>query len=221
MPAQLVLDIETIGDAANRAAVAEMAAAAGKEPAEFAALSPALARVVCVGMRDLTTKREMAFVDLSPFKDCPQAIERARGFASERELLEVVNSMFLKVAALVTFNGRAFDVPVLVHRMVAWGIRPASFLMACARQPRYKGAGAHVDLREQFTFAGACNGPGTSLRAFALGYGFNDPKAGGDGAEVEKLIAAGNAQGLVDYCLGDVAAAADLFERWCQLVGVA
>ncbi len=225
----LVLDCETLGDYPEKQAraIAEMAAAAsGRDvtPEDYAALSPPLARVVCVGFRNLELKRDFAVWDRSAFATVTsEPTCTSEAFGNEDLLLEKVNAVVgaKSVNGLVTFNGRNFDLPLLVYRMVAWNVRPAPFLLACARQPRYKGTGAHVDLREQFTFQGAANGNGTSLRAFALGYGFDDPKAGGDGAKVASLIETGNAAGLVGYCLGDVRATAELYERWQSLCGVA
>jgi hypothetical protein len=224
----LVLDIETLGDiqAEHAPALAEMAAANGRDmaPEEFAALSPPLARVVCVGFRRLEDKKDLAVWDRGAFAEVKEDPgEPHKGELGELQLLETVNRILgaKGVDRVVTFNGRAFDLPVLVHRMVSWEIRPCGFLLAAARQPRYKGAGLHVDLREQFTFQGATNGPGTSLRAFALGYGLDDPKAGGDGSKVAHLVENGDAAGLVRYCLSDVATTADLYERWSRLCGVA
>jgi hypothetical protein len=217
-----VLDIETLGTAGSLPAVVEMARAADKDPATFAALSPALAHVVCVGLKHLETGREMALVDLKPFgEDAVPFGEQMQGFGGEADMLRRANELLGKAAALVTFNGRSFDIPVLVHRMVAHEITPCAFLLRCARQPRYKGAEPHCDLREQFTFQGACNGAGTSLRAFAIGYGLADPKAGGDGAHVGDLVAEGKVDELVRYCLGDVRTTASLYERWASLAGVA
>ncbi len=225
----LVLDTETIGaySAEQASAIAEMAAAHGHDmaPEDFAALSPALATIVCVGFRRLEDQKDHAVWNRGAFAQIAEGCEPGNGHEAvldELRLLESVNRIVgaKSVDRLVTFNGRAFDLPLLVHRMAGWQIRPCPFLLACARQPRYKGAGAHVDLREAFTFAGAVTGNGTSLRAFALGYGIDDPKAGGDGSKVAAFIERGDAAALVRYCLGDVATTAALYQRWARLCGV-
>jgi hypothetical protein len=225
----LVLDIETLGDAAQLEAVREMAEAAGKEPEAFAALSPPLARVVCVGMRHLESKREVAFLDASRFGKAPESFPYTGtglvALGGEAGVLKAANDALGKVSTLITFNGRAFDVPVLVNRMVSLGVKPCDFLLRAARESRYpnwKGTPRlHVDVREQMTFFGACNGAGQTLRAFAIGYGLEDPKANGCGAGVAALVKGGDTATLAEYCLGDVRTTAALYERWLALCGIA
>lgn len=222
----VVLDLETVSSAnlETLLAIEELASKAGKDPESYAALCPALARVVCVGMRDVESGRERAYFDAkisategatSPFSS------DATPCGGEKALLEAVNDKLGQgLMKLITFNGRSFDLPVLIHRMVAHQIKPSDFLLSCARQPRYKGVGAHIDLREQATFQGAVSGS-LPLRALAIGYGLEDPKANGAGSEVADLVRKGDAAALVKYCLGDVRVTAQLFERWRDCVGVA
>lgn len=222
-PMTFVLDLETIGQwpVEHDSAIVEMAEAGGKHPEAFAALSPALTTIVCVGMRHLESGRDNALLNVAPFTSAIPQPENTELFGSERLLLGRTNELLAKATRIVTFNGRSFDVPVLVHRMVANGVKPCSLLMRCARQPRYRGDGAHVDILEQFTFSGATKGGGQFLRAFALGYGLPDPKADGCGAEVAQLVGRGEAGKLVSYCLRDVWTTAELFTRWSDLAGVA
>lgn len=233
MSGTLIVDIETYGAAAHdertQAAVAEMAAERDdQDPGAFAALSPALARVVCVGFRNVDSGHDRAYFDgeLLGVADGPAPWAKEHvAYGGERALLAAVNDVLSRAGCIVTFNGRAFDVPVLVHRSIANGVRPAAFLMMAARESRYpnwKGTPRlHVDLREQFTFFGAVWGPGGTLRAYALGYGLEDPKANGSGADVAQLVERKDARALATYCLGDVGITAELFKRWTALVAVA
>lgn len=205
MGATIVFDVETVGaiTADQAEAIAEMAAAKGEEPQKFAALCPPLARVVCIGFEDPDTGRKAVLSALDP--------------AEERVLLVKANEIIAKAAQLVTFRGRAFDLPVLIHRSLANGVRPSSSLVRAAREYRYK-PNLHIDLWDQFTFYGAGSG---TLRAFCLGYGLPDPKAGGDGGDVATLVAEGRKVELETYCQGDVASTVALFKRWRDQVGVA
>lgn len=136
---------------------------------------------------------------------------------SEYHLIEAFNAWFEReVRQLVTFNGRSFDLPCLIHRSVALGVKPSKKLISMAQEPRYK-PWNHIDVRERFTFQG-CFNKGT-LQDFCLAYGLPDPKAGGDGSKVDKLVAARDGESLVRYCLGDVAATKTLYLRWKELVG--
>src|SRR6185295_10448098 len=120
--------------AAQAEAVAEMAQAKGMEPEAFAALCPPLARVVCIAFEDVETGRKAVLSALEP--------------EEERPLLIKANEIIGKALQLVTFRGRAFDLPVLIHRSLANGVRPASMLVRAAREYRYK-PNAHVDLWDQ------------------------------------------------------------------------
>ncbi len=226
----LVLDIETLGDfdtENDSRAIAEMAAAAGRDqtPEGFAALSPPLARVICVGFRDVGTGKELALLD-GKLLGAPEGVQPPepthRFKLGEDMLLQAVNETLTSktVERLVTFRGRTFDLPVLIHRMLVHSIRPAAKLLAAFREYRYKPS-LHVDLWDQFTGFGAANGGGTTLRAFAIGYGLDDPKANGCGADVAGLVETGDAAALAEYCLGDVRTAAALYERWVALCGIA
>jgi DNA polymerase elongation subunit (family B) len=227
----LVLDIETVADCGpedwpRAAALKEMWEAGGERqesPLAFAALSPPLARVVCVGFRDVGSGKEMAVLDAkllgTPENWAQEPQVRAR--QGEDMVLQAVNETLSSraVERLVTFRGRSFDLPVLIHRMLVHSIRPAARLLAAFREYRYKPS-IHVDLWDAFTGFGAVNG-GCTLRAFAIGYGFDDPKANGSGAEVAQLVERGDGAALADYCLGDVRSTAALYERWVALCGIA
>jgi predicted PolB exonuclease-like 3'-5' exonuclease len=201
----LVVDIETVGGGTpeQQEAIVEMAAAREMDPAAFAALTPPLARVVCVGLKQLETGKAIAYAALLP--------------DGERHVLEQANAALSKATRLVTFNGRCFDLVVLIHRSIINGVTPAPKLVAAAREYRYR-PNVHIDVRDQFTFFGASSG-GT-LRAFCLGYGIGDPKAHGSGNEVAALVEAGKLDELKAYCLGDVEATAVLYQRWLAAVGV-
>ena len=76
----------------------------------------------------------------------------------------------------------------------------------------------HVDLLHQFTFGGA--GGKYPLAAYAIGHGVNNPKSGGNGSHVAQLVADRKGAELLSYCLGDVEATAELWERWQNATGV-
>jgi len=224
MPGTIVLDIETLGRwrEEDAAAVEEMAAAREMAAADFVALSAPLAHVVCVGMLHVESGVSRALYDASAFppEAAPLAGDGIEPYGSEAALLAKVNEVLGKpgVTRIVTFNGRGFDLPVLIHRSVALGVQVASKLANAAREYRYR-PNLHIDLMDQFTFFGAVRGG--SLRSFCVGYGIADPKADGCGSNVAELVAAGDVGRLADYCLGDVRATADLYKRWSDAVGVA
>jgi DNA polymerase elongation subunit (family B) len=218
----VVLDIETLGSfrQEDAAAIEEMAAKRELSAEEFVALSAPLAHVVCVGLLHLESGVARAIYDASVFPVEAVRGEDAEPQPDEGSVLAKVNEVIQKpgVTRIVTFNGRGFDLPVLIHRSVALGVGVAEKLARAAREYRYK-PNLHIDLYDQFTFFGAVRG-GT-LRSYAIGYGLADPKAAGAGDHVGELVRQGDAAGLTGYCLGDVRTTGQLYRRWAEAVGVA
>lgn len=213
----LVMDIETVGGATKEqaAAVAEMAEAKGMEPDAFAALCPPLARVVCVGLLNLSTGGERVYLDGDLFSE-PDGQSSEPGFffcAGEKAVLGAVNVAIQGAQRIVTFNGRCFDLAVLVHRSIALGLTPTTKLLSAAREYRYK-PNVHVDVRDVATFFGAAS-LGT-LRAYSMGYGLGDPKANGGGSEVAALVASKSWLELGTYCMGDVRRTGGLYQRMSE-----
>lgn len=104
---------------------------------------------------------------------------------------------------VVTFNGRAFDVPVLLLRAMMYGIPvPAWF----KRGDRWNGYGQrysaewHADLLELLSTYGASTRLGLDEVATAMGF---PGKAGESGAKVADMMAAGEVGRVRDYCETD------------------
>ncbi len=230
----LIFDIETIADLTPDTYDAVAALAKGREmvPEHYGALCPPLARVVCIAWFDLAGERLGAAFDAtlatgtSPLS---LAVPDGQGI-SERQLectLQVcageaqLLSAFGRVVEqhcqqpkphLVTFNGRGFDLPVLVHRSVKHGVTPGrTILLKAARENRFNPA-LHTDLMETVTFFGASGR--WPMAAYAIGYGFASPKQAMSGAEVGPAVQAGRILDVVRYCAGDVLATAHVFRRF-------
>ncbi len=190
----IVFDIETIsGFEAD--AVAHMATKRDQEPAAFAALCPVLCQVIAVGMQ---------------CGDRERCLVVGRDAETEEELLAEVNATLAKASGIVTFNGRGFDVPVLIHRSRIAGVQPAEILLRSAWQKPWEDR-PHTDVLDLMTFGGA--GQRYSLEAYAIGYGFENPKSAGvDGSKVGEMYEAGRLDEIAEYCLRDVRTTARLLE---------
>lgn len=212
----IALDIETVCPDGHRQAIAEMAGE--RDPEAFGALSPPLARVVCVGLARLGIKDEivgeLALYDgsLTRREDgAPIIVEfGSEDCQHEAALLTRLATILAKVDRIVTFNGSSFDIPVLLLRSMAHGIS-SPILLAAHQEYRYKPS-LNYDLREQFTSFGRFRDG--SLRAFCLGLGIDDPKAESGGAHVAEMVARGDVNSLITYCRGDVRATASLYRAW-------
>jgi predicted PolB exonuclease-like 3'-5' exonuclease len=116
---------------------------------------------------------------------------------------------------LVTYNGRSFDLPVLVLRCLRHGIPLRFFFQDKDYRYRFSDAG-HIDLYDFLSEHGAARVG--SLDAIARVMGLPG-KVGVDGSQVEGLYNAGQLQLIKHYCLTDVAQTAFLFLRYRLLQG--
>jgi predicted PolB exonuclease-like 3'-5' exonuclease len=117
---------------------------------------------------------------------------------------------------LVTFNGRAFDLPVIALRCLRHGVTMRFFFEDRDYRYRFSDAG-HIDLYDFLGEHGAARiGPFDAI-ARVIGL---PGKVGIDGSQVEALYNAGQLPLIKSYCLTDVAQTAFLFLRYRLLQGV-
>ena len=117
---------------------------------------------------------------------------------------------------LVTWNGRGFDLPVLMLRSLRYGVSAPWYYRKNTYRYRYSTAG-HVDLCDILADHGATRM--TSLHGAARLVGLPG-KDGVDGSQVEALYRTGQIEALRGYCLSDVAQTAFLFLRYRLLAGL-
>jgi DNA polymerase elongation subunit (family B) len=178
-------------------------------------LYPLTAHVVVIGMLNLESERGVVhYQEADPessrarWRSPDDLIEFVPG--SEVELLHAFWEAIPKYSRFVTFNGRAFDCPFLLVRSALLGIKPTRNLM-----PYRFEAKQHCDLMEQLTFYGATRK--YTLDFLCKAFGIRSPKVAGiTGAEVGRLFAEGKRRELAEYCLEDVRATAQLYQRWKQ-----
>jgi hypothetical protein len=209
----ICLDIETVAPAGLADACEEMAGER-MDAAQFGALCPPLATIVCVCLARLNADDEIAS-EWAGVVETRADRARPNAYDTEAALLTAVSGLIQRADRLVTFNGAGFDIPTLLFRSLAHGI-PAATLLRAHQEYRYK-PDLNYDLREQFTNFGRFRDG--SLRAFALGFGLPDPKADGDGSHVADLFASGDTAALARYCQGDVRTTAALYHRWRSFTG--
>ena len=136
----------------------------------------------------------------------------------ERELLGRFADLFKgpKPPELVTWNGRAFDLPVLLLRSLRYGIAHAWYYRGKDARYRYSELG-HCDLADAMGDFGAARSLGLDGMAKLVGLPgkFGDI----DGAGVREAFAAGRQQEIASYCMADAAQTAFLWLRWQVLKG--
>lgn len=116
---------------------------------------------------------------------------------------------------LVTYNGRSFDLPVIVMRSLCHAIALPWYYRDRDIRYRYSEDG-HLDLCDWLADHGATRAGKLDALARLIGL---PGKIGVDGSQVEGLYHAGQLASIQQYCLADVAQTALLFLRFRLLQG--
>ncbi len=121
-------------------------------------------------------------------------------------------------AALVDFNGRGFDIPLLTLAAFRHGISSPTYFADPEKWGyRYRFTAKHIDLLEWITEYGGCRLAG-GLNALAKMVGAPG-KMGTSGGQVAELWAQGKIVEINDYCLHDVLDTYFVFLRTRVLTG--
>lgn len=115
-------------------------------------------------------------------------------------------------AAVVTFHGKGFDVPVLELRSLKHSVPMPGGLAA----RRAAAVAEHLDMKELLTGHGAASAAPLDLYAKLVGLPGKEDVAGGD---VQALYAAGALERIAAYCMTDVVQTFLLFLRFRLVEG--
>jgi 3'-5' exonuclease len=115
-------------------------------------------------------------------------------------------------AAIVTFHGKGFDLPVLELRSLKHAIAMPSWLPG-ARRP---GGADHFDMKELLAAEGSGGAAPLDLYAKLVGLPGKEGVAGGD---VQALYEAGALDRIAAYCMTDVVQTFLLFLRYRMVCG--
>ncbi len=189
----LVFDIETIVD--QELPRAEPTASSGLPPAPFH-------QVVVIGVLWIGADYRIQRLGVvSDGSSEPEILKDFTKFVGERQ------------PDLVSYNGRGFDLPVIVARCLRHGV-PFPHYYA-GRDLRYRfSPGGHLDLMDFITDFGATKASKLDVIARSVGM---PGKVGVEGKDVGPLIHAGRLAEVQAYCLCDVVQTAAVFIR-LQLV---
>lgn len=197
----LVVDIETVPDTGLWSPPQLAPEAAKPFPPPYAH------RVIVVGCMLLDADYQLVKLGLLP--DSAES-------DSESDILQSFSSFVEgRRPALVTYNGRSFDLPVLALRSLRCGV-PMAWYYNEGLRSRYTEEG-HIDLCDWLADHGASRA--CSLDALARLIGLPG-KIGMDGSQVQGMYDAGQIADIRNYCLADVAQTALLFLRFRLLQGI-
>ena len=203
----LILDIETVPDIERWARP--------ETPHGEPAFPPTWAhRIIVVGCLWLDHSYRLKRFGTIGDKDSPPPA----GTLDERErhLLEDFSRFVGRARpVLVTYNGRSFDLPVIVMRSLCHAISLPWYYRDRDIRYRYSAEG-HLDLCDWLADHGATRAGKLDAVARLIGL---PGKIGVDGSQVEGLYQAGDLESIQRFCLADVAQTTLLFLRFRLLQG--
>lgn len=217
---KLVIDIETVGipweeldPYVREYLIKGLSDGDAEETRRAGGLSPFRGRIVAIGVINIDDGRSCALYEVPGQKEIVVERAGARTYisGSEKQILEKFWTFFENDSRFISFNGRQFDGPFLMIRSAIHGVIPKRDLVGY----RY-GFHPNCDLREALNFFGT-----TNARQFKFNldlacktFGVETSKGEGmDGRSVETKYLAGRYREIADYCLDDVRATAQLYER--------
>jgi len=126
---------------------------------------------------------------------------------NEKEILEFFWQDIKNYDQIIGYNSRGFDCPFIIFRSMFHKISPTKNLM-----PNRYYSNQHLDLYDQLKFYGAFRG--FSLEVWCNFLGIKNPKDEGvSGLVVNELFEKGEYKKIAEYCMRDVIATRDLYER--------
>lgn len=226
--ATLVFDIETVGeqwdelDAVTQSVLMRWAKRSSRSEAEFEAavrdskeglgFSPLTGQIIAIGVYDVERAQGAVYYQGDGDTDDETLDEFVYKERTERTMLEDFWAGAMAYDTFVSFNGRAFDVPWLLHRSAIHGITPSCQLMR-RRYLSQQSSPWHIDLQDELTWYGAMSRR-PSLHLFCRAYGIESPKNEVGGDDVAELFQQKQFRDIARYNAADVRATALLYERW-------
>jgi DNA polymerase elongation subunit (family B) len=217
---KLVIDIETVGvpweehDPYVREYLIKGQSDEGAEETRRAGgLSPFRGKIVAIGVIRIDDGRSCALYEMPWQTDVRVERAGARTYISgtERQILEKFWEWFDNDSRFISFNGRQFDGPFLMIRSAVNGVTPKRDLVGYRYQMH-----PNCDLREALNFYGTTNNKqfkfnlDLACKTFGIA---TSKREGVDGRSVESWYRAGRHREIADYCLEDVRATLELYEK--------
>ncbi len=185
------------------------------EAIRFLSLYPFTAKVISIGIYDVSKEKSYVYYESASEEEFHADGKDAqyKGL-SEPEMLKAFWRIVDAADQVITFNGRAFDIPFLMIRSAVNKIKPSKNLLS----NRYD-TSLHVDLLEQFSFYGGIKK--FNLDFYCYAFGVKSPKSKEvSGMEVKNLYEAGRIKEIAVYCGEDIYATYQLYKIWDEFLHI-
>ena len=185
------------------------------ESIRYLSLYPLTAKVVAIGMLNTETEHSMVLFEGEEVKEWESEESGIKYCSySEAEMLAKFWEYAKKVDAVITFNGRNFDVPFLMMRSAMLKVKPTRNFI----RKRYDNH-SHIDLLDKFTQYGITKK--FNLDFYCQSFGIDSPKSHGvSGMDVKELYNAGKIEEIATYCAHDVEATYKLYKIWNEFLNI-
>ena len=212
----LVFDIETVPAWDRRALPSTVSESLVKhadrrdmETSAVMGLSPFFGKVVSLafgdGEQSASSQEVNALVVLPEGADPDAEFPDWMRPVSEADLLRAFWTLAGAARTVVTYNGRGFDVPFLIHRSLIHGVPARVDLMSNRYSLR-----PHLDLL-QVVRQGAYSGGPNNLDVVCWALGIESPKGQMDGSMVAPAYESGRIEDIARYNLADVRATSEVY----------
>lgn len=177
--------------------------------------NPLLGEIVAIGVLDSETRRGAVYYQ-APNQE--QIITEDDGVKlqvmTEEEIIRKFWELAKKYDEIVSFNGRSFDIPYIIHRSLKYRIKPTKNYMQYGYLARMSSNCRHVDLARELSFNGVFRSRG-SLHLWCRHLGINSPKTDGvSGDNVTALFNERKYEDIARYNIRDIRATCELFNIW-------
>ena len=216
---RLVIDIETVGTPfeehdqyVREYLLRGLSEAEAEEEKRRGGLSPFRGHIVAIGVINADDGRSCVLYDVPGQLELVTRREGSRTYISgnEKAILQRFWDFLGKDDRFISFNGRQFDGPFLMIRSAVNGVVPKRDLVG------YRYAfHPNCDLREVLSFWGTLSRQAKFNLDFACKvFGITSSKTDSkDGRAVEMMYRAGRYDEIAEYCLDDVRATCELYQK--------
>lgn len=183
--------------------------------------SPLTGKIVAIGMLDYQSRNGKVLFS-APDSDLNDFSENGIQYikTDEGEMLKTFWETVMDYQGIITFNGRAFDIPFIAIRSAVNGIAMSKNFLGPRYQSYQRDGDRHIDLADELSFYGAVRKKG-NLHLYCRAFGIESPKTDGiTGDDVKMLFDNKKFGDIAKYNARDLKATAQLFDIWDKYINI-
>ncbi|HEX2866645.1 MAG TPA: ribonuclease H-like domain-containing protein [Ignavibacteriales bacterium] len=176
---------------------------------------PYTSKVIAIGLLDVETEKSAVYYESENKEEWTEEETSTKYLGrSECDMLKSFWKVMAQTDLVITFNGRAFDIPFLMIRSAMLKVKPVKNIIKNRFDKTH-----HIDLLDQLSFYGTSKK--FNLDFYCHAFGIKSPKTKQmNGREVKSYYAAGRIKEIARYCAGDVRASYELFKVWNEYLNL-